>query len=1057
MKKTITYSMLAKGMSIFLLVLMSGIVLSQAVPEYMYFKFDAAGNQQNYASAPVGTNPAVLTGLTTGSTGQFSTALVGNGLASGTNNLSTGWATNMPATGWTISFWLNNFPATAATTYYYFGDATGATFRCFTGGVAGNGNLWLRGTGLTDVPINAIPATPTVIHLVYTGSAIKVFMNGVLNSTVAEPSINITGTGPFLVGGYGTSNSFSAGTLMDEFRMYNRALPDAEVASTWNVGLPAGSPTTGTLSGTVTNNTTGVPIAGATITVGALNATSAANGTYTLANVPVGVQSAVCSATGFVTKTQSVTIVASTTTTQNFALVPTGTTTTVTVGSGTVSCNYPYTTFWMGGRTQLLYTAAQITAAGGTPGLITSLGFDVTSFSNQTMIGFNVNLMNTTNTTIASWVTTGMSNAYTGTYAVPGIGFQMITLTTPFNWNGQNLLVEVCFGNNGSYTSYSYVNGTTAPAGQIMPYWMDNTVGCTYTGAPNTGYTGLPNLRFVETPISGGTLTGTVTNSVGGAAIAGATVTVNTMTPVTTNAAGLYSVTNITPATVNVTCTKSGFVPYAGTAVITSGSVTTLNIAMVPNPKINGTVTDASTGAPVVGATVTIDLPSPTNPPVTMTIGGGIIPLTTLNLAGVHNFYINKTGYDQFVGSVTLTGGNTSTITAALLPTAVPPGPFTAALNNPTTPTAVNLNWGIPQGMYQIIYDDGGEENFAIWATANNLNALKFTPLSWPVKLIGGKVNLGMSTDYPANALPFTAFTMLAYKADGPGGVPGTKIDSVTVTPTDFGWADFSFTVPLTINSGDFYLVMKQGGIPPHAAGVAVDLTNTQLRSYSKFVTGGGPWVPAAGNFMMRAIVQGLGGPMDMAVANKNPITASAPEGLIYQSPVATVTGYEGTADYPAITPTYQVWRLQQGQEGTPASWVSIWTGATNTTVDNGWPSLACGPYRWAVEAIYSPPGQRFSAPTFSNVLGKCWTANVNVCVALTCAANAKAGTIIKLVNTAYPDTNYTKATDTSGCVHFTNVWKGSYTLTATRFTYPVYTQTIAVNGDVNLTITLLQ
>ena len=358
-----------------------------------------------------------------------------------------------------------------------------------------------------------------------------------------------------------------------------------------------------------------------------------------------------------------------------------------------------------------------------------------------------------------------------------------------------------------------------------------------------------------------GTLSGTVTNSVTLAAIAGATVTVTGYPPVTTNAAGLYTVASITPGTVNVGVTATGYVPYTGTAVMVGGTTTTKNIALAPSPKINGTVTDASTGAPVVGATVTIDLPSPTNPPVTMTIAGGVIPLTQINVTGVHNFYINKTGYDQFVGSVTLTGGNTSALTAALLPTAVPPGPFTAALNNPTTPTAINLNWGIPQGMYQIIYDDGTQDNFAIWANANNLNALKFTPLSWPVKLIGGKVNLGTASNYPTNVLPFTAFTMMAYKADGPGGVPGTKIDSVTVTPTDFGWVDFSFTTPLNIASGDFYLVMKQGGVPPHAAGIGVDLTNTQLRSYSKFVTGGGPWVPAAGNFMMRAIVQGIGGP----------------------------------------------------------------------------------------------------------------------------------------------------------------------------------------------------
>jgi hypothetical protein len=268
MRKTTTLSLMAKKrIMVFFFVIIGTGNLAQNVPECMYFKFDGTGNQQNYASAPVGNNPATLNGLTVGSTGEFGTALIGNGGVSSSNNLNTGWITNFPSTGWTISFWLNNFPATSSTTYYYFGDATGVTFRCFTGGVAGNGNLMIRGTGLTDVPINNIPSTPTVIHLVYTGTSVKVYFNGVLNSTVTEPSMAMTGTGPFLVGGYGTSNSMSSGVLMDEFRMYNRALTATEIASTWNHQLPLGSApvvvttaataigsTTATLNGTVNAN-----------------------------------------------------------------------------------------------------------------------------------------------------------------------------------------------------------------------------------------------------------------------------------------------------------------------------------------------------------------------------------------------------------------------------------------------------------------------------------------------------------------------------------------------------------------------------------------------------------------------------------------------------------------------------------------------------------------------------------------------------------------------------------------------------------------------------------
>ncbi|MEI7897913.1 MAG: hypothetical protein WCJ26_12820, partial [bacterium] len=725
----------------------------------------------------------------------------------------------------------------------------------------------------------------------------------------------------------------------------------------------------------------------------------------------------------------------------------------VVIGTGTVSSPYPYTTFWMGGRTQMLYTAAELTAAGATAGNLSSVGFDVVSNSTQVMNGFNVKLGATALTNLAAGYVNGLTSYYTTPYAVPGTGWQTIALTTPFIWNGtSNVIVEICYGNT-SYTSYSYVNSTTATS-MIAGHYADIQTECTV--ATNNAPTSRPNIQLGVPAATPGALMGYVKDVNTNLPIAGAIVVVGTKRD-TSRANGFYMIYNLASGPVTANCTAAGYINGTGSATIVTGTAVSLDIMMAPGPKVGGTVTDASTGAPLTGATVTVGTGA--NAVTTLTIAGGTYLTPLLSLSGATPIVIGKTGYDNFTGTVTLVPNTTANQDAALLPTAVQPGPFTAALNNPTTPTAVNLNWGIPQGMYQVIYDDGTQDNFAIWANANNLNALKFTPLSWPVKLVGGKVNLGTSANYPSNALPLTKFKMMAYKADGAGGVPGTIIDSVEVTPTGFGWADFSFAAPITITSGDFYLVMKQGGIPPHAAGVGVDLTNTQLRSYSKFVTGGAPWIPAAGNFMMRAIMQGTGGPIlaDNSTANKELITAGAPEGLIYETPVSTVTGYEGVADYMPLTMSYQVWRLQQGQEGNQALWTSIWTGSVNTTVDNSWPTLPNGPYRWAVKAIYSPPGQRPSAPTFSNVIGKGWTANVNVCVTLTCAANAKAGTIVKLTNSVYADTNYTRTTDTAGCVHFTGVWKGTYQLQVIRFTYPVYTQNVTIMGDATYNVMLLQ
>jgi len=76
-----------------------------------------------------------------------------------------------------------------------------------------------------------------VVHFVYTGTEIKGYLNGALITTVAQPSVTITGTGSFRVGAYGDYKFLPTGGLLDEFRLYNRPLSDTEVASTWNIHL----------------------------------------------------------------------------------------------------------------------------------------------------------------------------------------------------------------------------------------------------------------------------------------------------------------------------------------------------------------------------------------------------------------------------------------------------------------------------------------------------------------------------------------------------------------------------------------------------------------------------------------------------------------------------------------------------------------------------------------------------------------------------------------------------------------------------------------------------
>jgi|GEM_PF-2373242 len=225
---------------LFLSLFNSSIAGAQSVPELMYYKFDDVGTTAfNAASTPVGTNPSPIIGVSFGPLGQFGNGLLGTGGASNLNVVDNGWQTSFGTGPWTISMWLSNFPETVTGAYYLFGDE-GASFRCYTGAIAGNNNLMLRGNGMTDVIVAGVGSSPVVIHFVHEVSpanVIKVYKNGVLVNNVAQSSaLNLVGTG-FKIGGYSLVNSLPPGCLMDEFRMYNRALSAAEVASTWNVNL----------------------------------------------------------------------------------------------------------------------------------------------------------------------------------------------------------------------------------------------------------------------------------------------------------------------------------------------------------------------------------------------------------------------------------------------------------------------------------------------------------------------------------------------------------------------------------------------------------------------------------------------------------------------------------------------------------------------------------------------------------------------------------------------------------------------------------------------------
>lgn len=121
-----------------------------------------------------------------------------------------------------------------------------------------------------------------------------------------------------------------------------------------------------------------------------------------------------------------------------------------TIGNNNFSSTFqPFRGSFQKSRTQFIYLASELSAAGFIAGPLSSIGFDVTSKqSTIPFTGLTISLKNTGSTGFPTALfETGTTLCYTGDYStVPGMN--TFTFATPFNWDGiSNLLVEMCYDN----------------------------------------------------------------------------------------------------------------------------------------------------------------------------------------------------------------------------------------------------------------------------------------------------------------------------------------------------------------------------------------------------------------------------------------------------------------------------------------------------------------------------------------------------------------------------------------------------------------------------------
>ena len=219
-----------------------------------------------------------------------------------------------------------------------------------------------------------------------------------------------------------------------------------------------------------------------------------------------------------------------------------------TVGNTNTSYPAPLQDFYEGARSQYLYTAAELTAAGMSPGNVVAIKFDVQALATSTNTFFaieqysiNIGTTSATSLSATTWEP-GTTQVYGPVDYNVTLGINTFTFTTPFVWNGtDNIVIDICNGDPANNTYVSYTGNAVVPWTTGLSFngshtYISDNAGnlCGTTSTINSGtQTTRPNIIFSW--IAGSSCTGA---PVGGTATASLTSLCSPTTPFSLSVTG---------------------------------------------------------------------------------------------------------------------------------------------------------------------------------------------------------------------------------------------------------------------------------------------------------------------------------------------------------------------------------------------------------------------------------------------------------------------------------------------------------------------------------------
>lgn len=284
-------------------------------------------------------------------------------------------------------------------------------------------------------------------------------------------------------------------------------------------------------------------------------------------------------------------------------------------------------------RMQMIFTAAELQAAGIGAGNITSIGFNITSLGDAASNNnYTVKIGTTAQSTFSTYITTGLNTVYGPSTYTHVVGLNTITFATPFPWDGAaNIVVEVTHDGidqiNNAQTYY------TATTNNMAGYsYNSNATASTTTKRFNTtfGYT-LP----CESPRQQ------------------VTATVNPLPTITVTPSGTVQICS--GSTTTLTATGGGNYQWRNTAGNISGQTNnTFTTGTAGTYKV--VVTTPATGCTDSSAAITVNV----NPAPTVFIGndttfcsGNTLTLNAGNPGATYLWNNNSTNQTR---AVTTTG-----------------------------------------------------------------------------------------------------------------------------------------------------------------------------------------------------------------------------------------------------------------------------------------------------------------------------------------------------------------------------------------------------------------